>query len=123
MTNKTMPERIMVLMNFTSAQVTPMCDRLEHDGTYSAADAESEHAMGTEYVRADLLQCDVNEPLEDGQYRWVRLSKDEGFIPATIHKDALRKDRLIYFICGNEMEDYVEDCYEWGPVIRPPEDV
>ena len=122
MTNNTMPERIMVLMNFTSAQVTPMCDRLEHDGTYSAVGAESERAMGAEYVRADLAHSDANEPLADGQMRWVKPSQDGKWIVGAITNYGEGND----FFCNSDRFDGdipIEDYFKIGPVIRPPEDV
>ena len=68
------------------------------------------------------LQGDASEPLKQGQYRWARVCEDDDWTTAEIVGNYFSK-RLMYFVCGNEVEEPVEDCYEWGPVIRPPEDV
>lgn len=73
-----------------------------------------------EYVRADLVAGNAKEPLEAGQYRWCRVNEDGKWEPVAILKSPFC-DHLVYYITGDEMEDYVEDCYEMGPVIRPPE--
>lgn len=61
----------------------------------------------------------LKTPLEAGQYRWCRVYEDSKWEPVAIEEGF--NGRLVYFVTQDEMEDYVEDCYEMGPVIRPPE--
>ena len=67
-----------------------------------------------------IVNEDVKE-LRAGTYRWVRVYPNDDWTPARIEEESFsRSNRLVYFICGNEVEEYVEDCYEWGPIIKPP---
>lgn len=116
MTDKTMPKWIYVSYSGFDA-----------NGYAAAFDAHVKMRDGTDftphkYIRADLVHGDPNEPLADGQVRWVRVDEEDSFTPAIIKTGYFNKDDLVYFVCGNECELYVEDCYEWGPVIRPPEE-
>ena len=122
MSGNTMPDRIRVLMNFSSAEISPICDRLEYDGTYSAVDAESEQAMGVEYVRADLATVvgDASEPLVDGQLRWVKSTQDGKWIVGAFTNYGEGDE----FFCNSDRFDGdmpVEDYFKIGPVIQPPE--
>ena len=55
--------------------------------------------------------------LTEDTYRWVRVSKDSEWEPAFIQK-VDTYDKLVYTLCGNDMEEYLTDCYEWGPIIE-----
>lgn len=62
------------------------------------------------------------EPLEAGQSRWVRITKDSKWSVVEIQTTWYDPMALEYFMCGVEGGEYVDDCYEWGPVIHPPVD-
>lgn len=62
----------------------------------------------------------MSTDLAAGQYRWVRVDEGGEWEPAAIKEGF--NGRLVYFVTQDEMEDYVEDCYEMGPVITPPDD-
>ena len=57
--------------------------------------------------------------LTEDTYRWVRVSKDSEWEPARIQK-MKQYDKLVYTVCGDGMEEYLTDCYEWGPIIDQP---
>ncbi len=119
MADKTMPDRIRVLQNFSRIQITPLCERVEHDGTYSAVDAQDEQATGIEYVRADLVAGDANESLADGQWRWAKqYDHDEWEVWGV--ELICKKMRLVW--PGAMLSHLPETFYEIGPVIRPPAD-
>ena len=67
-----------------------------------------------------IVNEDVIE-LRPGTYHWVRVYPDSDWTPARIEEEwRSRSNRLVYFICGNEVEEYVENCYELGAIIEPP---
>lgn len=110
MTDKTMPKEVWCGMDNAS----------ECGGEWEAY-AKPYAAYSAKYVRADLVQGDPDEPLAVGQTRWVRMYHGERWRAAEIGKSEVY-DRLTYTICGEEdLAEHVEDCYEWGPVIQPPE--
>ena len=103
MKNETMPEQIYAwgsydIPRWSSANV--------YEGT-------------TEYVRADLVHGDPNEPLADGQWRWTKSNIDEAWTPRQINEWGGRMHVL--FRDGGMLDPLTFEAI--GPVIRPPEDV
>ena len=127
MINKTMPERIDELMDAlrraSNDTGVDACDKYGQPPEY--IDIHTPYLPGQfvaptgsqRYVRAP----DPNEPLEAEQYRWVKLTQHSEWCVAEIRKGWIDPNALVYFACGDEVEESVDDCYAWGPVIRPPE--
>ena len=108
MTNKKIPEAL--------------CVRVDADGVPRIEDTSDGNChIGFSYVRADLLQGDPNEPLADGQLRWVKSSQDGKWIVGEITNYGEGSD----FFCNSDRFDGdmpIEDYFKIGPVIRPPAD-
>lgn len=118
MIDKNMPELLFV-------EILPFDIDYYPDGdvfTYTGSTDSEIVKNPVEYIRADLVTGDANEPMEAGQCRWVRITKDSDWCVAEIRKGWIDPMALVYFACGDEVEESVDDCYEWGPVIRPPVD-
>ena len=118
MSNSAMPERIFIAYH-----------GFDNKGCALAFDTSIKMRDGTdfspyEYVRADLIQGDANEPLEDGQYRWIKT--EHGWEPALVcHFGAFDLGRFELMTTGEDesitlLED---DALQIGPVIRPPEGI
>ena len=109
MANNTMPEWIYV-------------KPYKQDGCYRLCSDDQTERGDVEYVRADLVQGDANEQIEDGQLRWVKSSQGGKWIVGAITNYGEGND----FFCNSDRFDGdmpIEDYFKIGPVIRLPEDV
>ena len=73
--------------------------------------------------RADVVLSDPNEPLADGQHRWIKIS-DEWTV-AKIKKYCEKADEAVLVIIGCDFDMFLgtwDESIEWGPVIHPPAD-
>ena len=118
---KTMPERITVYKDTNSGRFPDNlslsiseCDTgvLLEDGVVEA-----------EYVRADLVQGDANEPLEDEQYRWVSVmfSSEKWQVAQVFNINSDGSDDFIFYVGRISYRRNL--IAEIGPVLRPPEDM
>lgn len=86
---------------------------------------ESFYENTVEYVRADIVSGDPNEPLEEGQYRWIKEHPGQEWGPARVWEgdcsDTGSEDYL-FSRTGSEEENLCIHAYKIGPVIQPPED-
>ena len=71
-----------------------------------------------EYIRADLVQGDAKEPLEEGQWRWALHQCGRWDVGRVDTEHGI--DELCLIIDGSAW--YPEEMAKIGPVIRPPED-
>lgn len=122
MTNKTMPERITV-------------HRINNGETFPDNVSVTELKPGAllpsnidecEYIRADLVAGDANEPLEDEQLRWARYKYySDGSERWEVVKIIIEWDDDIKFATAVDADgtEMPAKEYEMGPVIRPPEDM
>ena len=103
------------------------------DGCYRLCSDNREEYGDVEYVRADLVQGDANEPLAYGQYRWVKPNPDccNGLKKQKTEWIVIRVDMMLddldfdfevfsFFDGAFFTEDEI---LEIGPVIRPPEEL
>lgn len=105
------PERIWLQINAGIDGETTWCenDQFEDD---------------VEYVRVDIATGDPNEPIEDGQYRWI-LERNEGlWVPARVESfvDIDGCERFSFIAAGEHEALYFYECelQKVGPVIQPP---
>lgn len=78
-----------------------------------------------EYVRADLAAGDANEPLADGQYRWIKEDRNSSWEPALVEWFGIGEVGDFSFVLVGEDESIkleAIDAFKIGPVIRPPAD-
>lgn len=119
MTNKTMPERITVRHNLRTGGLSIAEEKI---GILLPEDI-----LEAEYVQADLATGDANEPLQDGQYRWIMVRDSDFWQPALAnHFDTTvvggPEGYEFYLIAEDDCQVDYEDVLKFGPVIRPPED-
>ena len=74
---------------------------------------------GAEYIRADLVQGDANEPLEEGQWRWALHQCGRWDVGRVDTEYGI--DELCIIIDGSAW--YPDELAKIGPVIRPPEGI
>lgn len=103
MTNKTMPERIHA--------------GYKGYGERSWDTTENPTGNSVEYIRADLVTGDANEPLANGQNRWA-VKSGIGWFVIVIHE---LPGGFFWYPSGNDYTIYdVNELSEIGPVIHPP---
>lgn len=76
----------------------------------------------TLYVRADLSAASAKEPLEDGQTRWIKPNKTDGWVTATVEVLDSESDRFMFSTAGeyDTLWFGASELYKIGPVIHPP---
>ena len=119
MKTEQMPERIAILtppgmteVDFQYFWPTKPCPGGEHVVKGTGHDY-------AEYVRADAVLGDPNEPLADGQWRWAKqYDHDEWEVWGV--ELICKKMKLVW--PGAMLAHLPETFYEIGPVIRPPAD-
>lgn len=120
MKTEQMPERIsittpsdMTQIDYSLFWVSPPCP----GGEYVVKDTGHDYA---EYVRADAAHWDApNEPLKDGQYRWVRHKSTPGWLD--VARVSIDHDGVWMNETGGDA--YKSDQYVYiGPAIQPPEE-
>lgn len=109
MTSKSMPERIWAYEDDGFTDFISMKGWKEN--------GISSPFEGDEYIRADLVpaQGSADEPLADGQYRWVHVEGEwhVAFVWKKIMSDGFA------FELG-KFDYWEEDIKKIGPVVRPP---
>ena len=119
MKTEQLPERIAILtptdmdtVDPSQFYVTAPCPGRE----YAVKGTGHDYA---EYVRADAVLGDPNEPLENGQYRWVRHKSTPGMLD--VARVSVDYDGVWMNETGGDA--YKSDQYVYiGPAIRPPEE-
>lgn len=121
MANKTMPEQLFI-------DVIPF-DISGESITYSGSNDQEIVKNPVKYVRADIAAGDSDEPLADGQVRWVRAFWC-GWSVVTVKKSDIKsscrgEDDWIFerLECGSAFSMSGDDFHKLGPVIRPPKNI
>ena len=117
MTDKAMPERINVHM-ITDSGTFPDNMRVTECSTGAMLPS---NLIEAEYIRADLVQGDANEPLADGQFRWAKRYKIKCIWVMT--RVVIDVDGTPFLISHDGLSRKASGYAIIGPVIRPPEDV
>ena len=112
MTDKTMPERIWACRD----KVVDIWGGTVEEGWHTEPQFDGE----AEYVRTDLAAGDANEPLVDGQWRWVSVmfSSEKWQVAQVFNIGGCNSDDFVFNVGRLAYRRNLVS--EIGPAIHPP---